>query len=150
MKPLLLLLALTTFAFAGGPAKKVINRQFEDGTGSSKTVDPEKMTAEEVFMDARGKVTHKVTYLLDEHQKEISALFYTAAGALSYKATYKRDGADRIVQEIVTDPNGKLLYTRNYNYGSRNGRSIVLSIDLYDDQNRLVPPPAKGKGKAKR
>ena len=150
MKILLTVLVMITLISPLGAAPrgiKVTNRQYPDGSGSSKLLDPEKRTAEETFVDSRGRTTHKIVYGLDERQQPASAHYYSAAGVLVYKATYKLDGADRIIQEVMMDKNGKLLYTRNYNYGTRNGRSAVLGIDLYDDQNRLVVPAKTKKRK---
>lgn len=141
----LILLALTTASAVAVPSIKVMNRQFPDGSGSSKTVNRDTRTAEEIFVDSNRKMTHKITYTLDDRLQPLTASYFNIKGVLQYTATYKLDGADRIAQEVVTDPKGKLLYTRNYHYGSKNGKSIVTGIDVYDDQNRLLPPPGKKK-----
>jgi len=148
MKRLLVLLALMVLgmsAFAAPRGTKVTNRQFPDGTGSSKIMNPDKKTAEETFMDSKGKVTHKIVYALDERLQPVSAACYSAKGILNYKSAYTLDGADRIIQEVMSNGQGKLICTKNYIYGTRNGQSQLLEIEWYDSKNNRVEMVKKKK-----
>lgn len=135
---LLAVIALTLPALAAPRGTKVTNRQFPDGTGSSKITDPDKKTAEETFVDAKGRVTHKIVYALDNRLQPISASCYSAKGILNYKSSYKLDGADRIVQEVMSNGQGKLICTKNYIYGTANGQSVLQEIEWYDSKGQRV------------
>jgi antitoxin component YwqK of YwqJK toxin-antitoxin module len=140
MKTLAALLASAVVAL-GIPPKRVTNREYPDGSGSSKETDPEKRQAIETFYSATGRVTHKVLYQLDERQQPVSAIFYDTKNRIYQKSAYKLDGEDRIIQEVIYDAKGNLLGTRNYNYGTRNGRSTVIDIDTYDANGNLIRTP---------
>ncbi len=145
MKPIIVLLALCTFAFAV-PAKKVTNREFPDGTGSSKEIDPDKHQSIEIFYDQSRKPTYKIVYKLDERLQPMSGIYYNAAGVVFQKSTYKIDGADRIIQEVVYDSKDNLVCTKNFIYGTRAGQTKVIGIDTYDSNGVLIRAP-KGSGK---
>ena len=145
MKPIIVLLALCSFTFAK-PAKKISNREFPDGTGSSKEIDPDKRQSIEVFYDQNRKPTYKILYQLDERLQPMSGIYYNAAGVIFQKSTYKLDGSDRIVQEVVYDAKGNLVCTKNYIFGTRAGRPTLIGIDTYDSNGVLIRPQ-KGSGK---
>jgi hypothetical protein len=142
MKPLIIIAALATAAFAA-PATKVTNRQFDDGSGSSKVMDPVKRQSVETVY-ANGRVAYKIVYTLDERLQPLSGVYYNAAGRVFQKSAYKLDGVDRIVQEVVYTAQGKLVCTKNYIYGTRAGKDSVVGIDTYDSNGNLIRPPAKG------
>lgn len=144
MKILLALFALTAFAFAA-PAKRITNRQFADGSGSSLVQDPSKRQSVETFYGTSGKVTHKVLRQLDERLQPLSGIYYDAQGRIYQKSSYKLDGEDRIIQEVIYDGKGNLLCTKNYNYGTRNGRAIVIDVDTYDSNGNLVLTPKQSR-----
>ena len=148
MKTLLALLSLATIALAI-PPKRVTNREYADGSGSSKETDPEKRQSIETFYSATGKVTHKILYQLDERLQPVSAIYYDPKNRIYQKSAYKLDGADRIIQEVLYDAKGNLLGTRNYNYGTRNGTTMVINIDAYDANGNLIQTP-KQSGAAKK
>jgi hypothetical protein len=145
MKFLLLFLSALSFSAWGAPALKVTNRQFEDGGGSSKQVDPEKRQAIESFITGSGKLQYRIIYALDERLQPLSGVYYNAAGRVFQKSAYKLDGADRIIQEVVYDANDKLVCTKNYVYGTRGGKeNAVVAVDTYDANGNLIAKPRKG------
>lgn len=151
MKKVLLasLLVLAAPAFAA-PASKVTNRQFEDGSGSSKQIDPEKRQAIESFISPTGKLQYRIIFTLDERLQPVSGVYYNAAGRVFQKSAYRLDGADRIIQEVVYDPNDKLVCTKNYVYGSRSGKdNTVVAVDTYDANGQLLRAP-RGQGRGRR
>lgn len=140
MKTFLAITAALSLTAFGAPALKVTNRQFEDGGGSSKTVDPEKKQAIEAFINGAGKLQYRIIYSLDERLQPISGVYYNAAGRVFQKSAYRVDGADRIIQEVVYDANDKLVCTKNYVYGNRAGRNdTVIAVDTYDPNGNLIP-----------
>lgn len=145
MKTALVFFASLTIAAWSAPALKVTNRQFEEGGGSSKTVDPEKRQAIESFITATGKLQYRIIYALDERLQPLSGVYYNAAGRVFQKSAYKLDGADRIIQEVVYDANDKLVCTKNYVYGTRGGKdSTVVAVDTYDANGNLIQPARRG------
>jgi len=146
MKSLLLILSIFSLTAWGAPALKVTNRQFEDGGGSSKQVDPEKRQAIESFITGTGKLQYRIIYSLDERLQPLSGVYYNAAGRVFQKSAYKLDGADRIIQEVVYDANDKLVCTKNYIYGTRGGKDSVVAVDTYDSNGNLMAPPRRGGG----
>ena len=147
MKTIIVLLALSTFAFAA-PAKKITNREFPDHSGSSKEIDPDKHQSIETFYDSSRKPTYKIVYKLDERLQPVSGIYYNAAGTVFQKSTYKLDGADRIIQEVVYDAKDRLVCTKNFIYGTRAGQTKVIGIDTYDSNGTLIrPQQASGKRK---
>ena len=145
MKTVALILALTSSAVFAAPALKVTNRQFEDGGGSSKQVDPEKKQAIESFISATGKLQYRIIYQLDERLQPVSGIYYNAAGRVFQKSAYRLDGADRIIQEVVYDANDKLICTKNFVYGNRGGKdSTVIAVDTYDPNGNLIVKPKVG------
>src|SRR6266446_6276630 len=144
MKTVFALFALGAFAVAA-PAKRVTNRYYPDGSGSSKEQDPDTRQSVETFFGPGGKITHKVLYQLDERLQPMSALFYDPKGKIYQKSTYKLDGADRIIQEVIYDAKGNLLGTKNYNYGTRDGRSVVIDVDTYDSNGNLIQSPKQSR-----
>jgi hypothetical protein len=150
MKNLLLILTALCVPAFGAPALKVTNRQFEDGTGSSKQVDPEKKQAIESFITGTGKLQYRIIYSLDDRLQPVSGVYYNAAGRVFQKSAYRLDGADRIIQEVIYDANDKLVCTKNYVYGTRGGKdNTIVAVDVYDANGNLQAPPRKG-GPAKR
>src|SRR5687767_13927506 len=103
MKTTLLILATLNLAVFGPPALKVTNRQYEDGSGSSKQLDPEKKQAIESFITGAGRLQYRIIYQLDERLQPLSGIYYNAAGRVFQKSAYKLDGSDRIIQEVVYD-----------------------------------------------
>ena len=142
MKPLMLLLSLTMLAVAA-PSKRVTNREYPDGSGSSKETDPDKHQAVETFYDPSGKITHKILYQLDERLQPQSAFYYDPKGRIYQKSAYKLDGADRVIQEVIYNAKDVLLCTKNYNYGTRNGSTLVIDVDVYDAKGNLIQSPKK-------
>jgi hypothetical protein len=140
-----LALAVLTAPVFGAPAYKVTNRQFEDGGGSSKVVDPDKKQAIESFITGSGKLQYRIIYALDDRLQPVSGVYYNAAGRVFQKSAYKLDGADRIIQEVVYDANDKLVCTKNYVYGNRGGRdNTVIAVDTYDANGSLMASPKRG------
>jgi hypothetical protein len=153
MKIVLFLIAAASVSVAAtaAPALKVTNRQFEDGSGSSKQVDPEKKQAIESFITGTGKLQYRIIYALDERLQPLSGVYYNAAGRVFQKSAYKLDGADRIIQEVVYDANDKLVCTKNYVYGIRGGKdNTVVAVDTYDSNGNLMAVPKKGTPAKKR
>jgi len=140
MKTLLALLALSTVALAAPPIR-ITNREFPDGSGSSKETDPSKRESTETFYDARRVMTSKAVYKLDERLQPVSAIFYNAKGVIYQKSAFKVDGEDRVIQEVIYDAKGNLLGTKNFNYGTRNGKSTVVTVDWYDSNGNLIRTP---------
>jgi len=142
MKTLILILSLASTALAL-PAKKITNREFPDGTWSSKESDPEKRRAIERFYVSGAKTPYQtVLYQLDERMQPVSGIYYNAKNQVFQKCTYKLDGADRIIQEIVYDARGNLTGTNNFIFGTRGGQSTLIGVDRYDANGNLNP---KGK-----
>ena len=149
MKTLAIFIALTAFASALPPIR-ITNREYPDGSGSSREMDPSKRESTETFYDSRRRVTRKVVYKLDERLQPVSALLYNANGVLYQKSTYKLDGDDRIIQEVFYDAKDRLLGTKNYNYGTRNGSAIVVNVDSYDANGNLLQTPRLSKSGKKK
>ena len=141
---LVLLLALTLPVLAEPPIR-ITNREFPDGSGSSREMDPSKRQSTETFYDSGRRVTHKIVYKLDERLQPVSAILYNAKGIIYQKSTYKTDGEDRIIQEVIYDAKDKLLGTKNYNYSTRNGSAIVINVDTYDANGNLIQTPRLSK-----
>jgi len=144
MKAVIILLALGAFASAE-PAIRVTNRQFPDGSGSSTEKDSSKRQSVETFFAPGGKTTHKVLYQLDERMQPLSGIFYDAKGKIYQKSSFRLDVNDRIVQEVIYDAKGNLICTRNYSYGSRNGKAIVVDVDTYDSEGNLIQTPKQSR-----
>lgn len=144
MKTLLILLMLSAFASAIPPIR-ITNREFPDGSGSSRETDPSKRHSSETFYDSTRRMTHKVIYKLDERLQPMSGIFYNAKGVIYQKSAYKLDGEDRIIQEVIYDAKGNLLGTKNYNYSMRNGSAIVINVDTYDANGNLIQTPRYSK-----
>ena len=142
MKTLIALFSLT--ALAAAPMKRVTNREYPDGSGSSKETDPEKRQAVETFFGPTRKVTHKVIYQLDERLQPLSAIFYDPKNIVYQKSTFKLDGEDRIIQEVNYDAKDRLIGTRNFTYGTRNGSATVINVDSYDSNGNLIQSPRQG------
>ena len=142
--PLLLFLALTALASAV-PPMRITNREYPDGSGSSREMDPSKRESTEVFYDSSRRVTRKAVYKLDDRLQPVSAILYNAKGVIYQKSTYKLDGEDRIIQEVIYDAKDTLLGTKNYNYGTRNGSAIVINVDTYDANGNLIQTPRLSK-----
>lgn len=150
MKNFLLILTALCVPALGAPALKVTNRQFEDGSGSSKQVDPEKKQAIESFITGTGKLQYRIIYSLDDRLQPVSGVYYNAAGRVFQKSAYRLDGADRIIQEVIYDANDKLVCTKNYVYGTRGGKdNTIVAVDVYDANGNLQAQPRKG-GPARR
>jgi antitoxin component YwqK of YwqJK toxin-antitoxin module len=148
MKPLLILLALSAIASAVPPIR-VTNREFPDRSGSSRLTDPSKRESTETFYDSSRRMTHKIVYQLDERLQAVSGIFYNAKGVIYQKSAYKLDGEDRVIQEVIYDAKGNLLGTKNYNYGTRNGKAIVVNVDTYDANGNLIQTPRLSKSARK-
>lgn len=146
MKTTLLLLATLNLAAFGAPALKVTNRQYEDGSGSSKEVDPEKKQAIESFITGTGRLQYRIIYQLDDRLQPISGVYYNAAGRVFQKSAYKLDGSDRIIQEVVYDGSDRLVCTKNYIYGTRGGKDKVVGVDTYDPNGKLIPTIRQSSG----
>ena len=146
MKWSLLILATLNLAAFAAPALKVTNRQYEDGSGSSKELDPEKKQAIESFISGSGKLQYRIIYQLDDRLQPLSGVYYNAAGRVFQKSAYKLDGADRIIQEVVYDGNDKLVCTKNYVYGTRGGKDKVVAVDTYDPNGKLIPTVKSASG----
>ncbi len=141
MKTIALVLATLSMPLFSAPALKITNRQFEDGGGSSKQVDPEKKQSIESFINATGKLQYRIIYQLDDRLQPVSGVYYNAAGRVFQKSAYRLDGADRIIQEVIYDANDKLVCTKNYVYGSRGGKdNTVVAVDIYDANGNLQTP----------
>lgn len=137
--------SLVALGAPGQPASKVTNRQFPDGSGSSKQLDAEKRQSIESFIGPTGKLQYRIIYQLDERLQPLSGVYYNAAGRVFQKSAYKLDGADRIIQEVVYDANDKLVCTKNYVYGNRRGKdNTVIAVDTYDPNGNLIVPAKKG------
>jgi hypothetical protein len=149
MKTLLALLALSIVAL-GLPPVRITNREYPDGSGSSKETDPSKRQSVETFYDSRRKMTHKIVQKLDDRLQPLSAIFYNAKGVIFQKSAYKLDGEDRIIQEVFYDSQDRLLGTKNYNYGTRNGKAVVVTVDSYDSNGNLIRPPSSTSSSKKR
>lgn len=143
MKPVLLLLALAATA-AAIPPIRITNREYPDRSGSSRETDPSKRHSVETFYDSTRRMTHKVIYKLDDRLQPQSAIFYNAKGVIYQKSTYRLDGEDRIIQEVIYNAKDVLICTKNYTYGSRRGKDIVVNVDTYDSNGNLVQAPQRG------
>ena len=144
MKKLLIFLALSAVAIAIPPIR-ITNREYPDGSRSSREIDPIKHLSTESFYDPSLRLTHKVVCKLDERLAAVSAILYNAKGLIYQKSTYKLDGEDRIIQEVIYDPKGNLLGTKNYTYGTRNGGAIIVNVDTYDSNGNLIQTPRPSK-----
>lgn len=134
MKPILALLALATFASLalGAPAKRVTHTEHEDGTGSSKEIDPEKRESTETFFNSQRKPMYKIVYKLDDRLQPQSGVYYNNAGKIFQKSTYTLDGADRMIQEVVYDGRDALVCTKNYIWGTRFGKPALVKVEVYN------------------
>jgi hypothetical protein len=148
MKTLVIFLVLSAFASALPPIR-VTNREYPDGSGSSREMDPSKSKSVETFYDSSRRMTHKVIYKLDERQQPLSAIFYNAKGIVYQKSTFRLDGEDRIIQEVIYDAKDNLIGTKNYSYGTRNGRAIVVNVDTYDSNGNLIQTPRRSSSSKK-
>ncbi len=149
-KVILLLLALSAAAFAE-PTIRVINREYPDGSGSSRQIDPSKRESTETFYDSSRRMTHRIVYKLDERLAPVSAILYNAKGLIYQKSAYKTDGEDRVIQEVIYGPKDNLLGTKNYIYSMRSNGSIGVSVDTYDANGNLIQTPRLStSGKKKR
>lgn len=144
MKALIVSIFLTAGACAIPPIR-ITNREFPDGSGSSRETDPSKNQSTETFYDSSRRMTHKAVYKLDERQQPVSAIYYNAKGVIYQKSAYKLDGEDRIIQEVIYDAKDRLLGTKNYNYSTRNGKAIVVNVDTYDANGNLIQTPRTSK-----
>lgn len=139
MKTILTLFIVASTAFAV-PAIKVSNREFPDGTWSSKEINPEKRRSIERFYTSGSKVAYQtILYQLDDRMQPMSGIYYNAKNQVFQKCTYKLDGADRIIQEVVYDAKGNLTGTNNFIYGTRAGQSTLINVDRYDANGNLIP-----------
>lgn len=144
MKPLIIFLALSAAAIAE-PAIRVINREFPDGSGSSRNIDSSKRESTETFYDSSRRMTHKIVYKLDDRLAPVSAIMYNAKGVIYQKSAYKTDTDDRIIQEVIYGPKDNLLGTKNFIYSSRGKDSIAVSVDVYDANGNLIQTPRLSK-----
>ncbi len=144
MRTLLLFFVLAGLAWAV-PPMRITNREFPDGSGSSREVDPTKRQSTESFYDSTRRLTHKIVQKLDERLAPVSAITYNAKGLVTQKSTYKLDGEDRIIQEVIYDAKDNLLGTKNFHYGTRNGGSVVIEVDTYDSNGNLIQAPRYSK-----
>ena len=150
-------LALGSTSFAQA-AKKLSNRQFPDGTGSSKEVDPSTGESIETFYDVSGRVTYKIRYKLDARLQPVSGIYYNSAGRVFQKSAYKLDPEDRIIQEVVYDSRDRLVCTKNFEYGMRTqmvqGKqtrtAYVEKVYIYDANGRLKNVEQAGRKAAKK
>lgn len=148
-------LILPSFAQAG---KKVTNRQFPDGTGSSKSLDSEKRESIETVYDTAGRMVYRIRYKLDHRMQLVSGIYYNKLGKIFQKSAYRLDPQDRIIQEVVYDSKDRLVCTKNYEYGVRTqwvqGRptqsTFVERVSVYDSQGRLKTTTQTGKKGSKR
>lgn len=139
MKTILTLFIVASTAFAV-PAIKVSNREFPDGTWSSKEINPEKRRSIERFYTSGSKVAYQtILYQLDDRMQPMSGIYYNAKNQVFQKCTYKLDGADHIIQEVVYDAKGNLTGTNNFIYGTRAGQSTLINVDRYDANGNLIP-----------
>jgi hypothetical protein len=148
MKTLLIFLALTVMASAL-PQIRITNREYPDGSGSSREIDPAKRQSTESFYDSSRRLTHRIVQKLDERLAPLSAIMYNAKGVIYQKSTYKLDGEDRVIQEVIYDAKDNLLGTKNYHYSTRNGSAIVVSVDTYDANGNLIQAPRYSKSAKK-
>ncbi len=140
MKPLLILaasLCLGSLAFAA-PAKRVTNTEHDDGSGSSKEIDPEKKQSIESFFDSNRKPRYKIVYTLDNRLQPVSAIYYNNAGKIFQKSRYTLDGADHMIQEVVYDAKDTLVCTKNYIWGTRFRQATLLEVKMYDRNGNLM------------
>jgi hypothetical protein len=134
---LLSTLMLTTAAFAV-PAVRVTNTEYDDGSGSSKELDPEKRQSIETFFDASRRPMYRILYQLDDRLKPVAGIYYNNKNRVFQKSSYTLDGADRIIQEVVFDPKDTLVCTKNFYYGTRGGQSALLKVVTYDRNGTMV------------
>ena len=139
----LIILTLTAAAIAE-PAIRIINREFPDGSGSSRFIDSSKRESTETFFDSSLRMTHKVIYKLDDRLAPVSAIMYNSKGVIYQKSAYKTDGEDRVIQEVIYGPKDNLLGTKNYIYTVRGG-GIAVSVDSYDANGNLIQTPRLSK-----
>ena len=148
MKTLIIFLALSAAAIAT-PPMRITNREYPDGSGSSRETDPSKRQSTETFYDSGRRMTHKAVYKLDERLAPVSGIFYNAKGVIYQKSTYKLDGEDRVIQEVIYDAKDNLLGTKNYSYGTREGKAIVVNVDTYDANGNLIQTPRRSSSSKK-
>ncbi len=141
---LALLLALSSTVLAE-PAIRIINREFPDGSRSSRYIDSSKRESTETFLDSSLRLTHKVVYKLDDRLAPVSAIMYNSKGVIYQKSAYKTDGEDRVIQEVIYGPKDNLLGTKNYIYSQRGGGGIAVSVDTYDANGNLIQTPRLSK-----
>jgi hypothetical protein len=137
LRSFLSILVLSSVAFAA-PAKRVTNTEHDDGSGSSKEVDPDKKQTIESFFDSRRKPTYKIVYKLDDRLQPISGIYYNNSGKIFQKSSYTLDGADRMIQEVVYDAKDSLVCTKNYIWGTRFGQSALVEVQVYDRNGNLT------------
>ncbi len=135
------ILAVTALA---APAVRVTNTEHNDGSGSSKEVDPEKRQAIETFFDTGRKPTYKIVYQLDDRLQPVSGIYYNKAGKIFQKSTYTLDGADHMIQEIVYDSKDALVCTKNYIWGTRFGQPSLIEVQVYDRNGNLTKNQKRG------
>jgi len=138
-----LCLALAGSADAA-PAVRVTNTEHNDGSGSSKAIDPEKRESVETFFDAGRKPTYKIVYKLDDRLQPVSGIYYNNAGRIFQKSTYTLDGADHMIQEIVYDGKDALVCTKNYVWGTRYGQPTLIEVQVYDRNGNLTKSQKRG------
>ena len=140
MKTALALLCLSTLALTAHAerAVRVTNTEHNDGSWSSKEVDPEKKQTTEMFYTAARKLNYKIIYQLDDRLQPVSGLYYNKLGKVFQKSTYTLDGADHMIQEIVYDARDSLVCTKNYIWGTRYGQAALLEVQVYDRMGRLT------------
>jgi hypothetical protein len=139
----LLSIILAASAWAA-PAIRVTNTEHNDGTGSSKEIDPEKRQAIETFFDGSRKPTYKIVYKLDDRLQPISGIYYNNAGRIFQKSSYTLDGADHMIQEIVYDAKDALVCTKNYIWGTRYGQPTLVEVRVYDRNGNLTKSQKRG------
>ncbi len=144
MKTLIIFLTLTAVAIAIPPIR-ITNREYPDGSRSSREIDPVKHQSTESFFDSSLRLTHKVVCKLDDRLAPVSAIMYNPKGVIYQKSAYKTDGEDRVIQEVIYGPKDNLIGTKNYIYSLRAGGSIAVSVDTYDANGNLIQTPRLSK-----
>jgi hypothetical protein len=130
-------LILVGSAFAA-PAIRVTNTEHNDGSGSSKEIDPEKRQSIETFFDGSRKPAYKIVYQLDDRLQPVSGIYYNNAGRIFQKSTYTLDALDHMIQEIIYDAKDSLVCTKNYIWGTRYGQPSLIEVQVYDRNGRLT------------
>ncbi len=142
--PALLSACLLSATALAVPAVRVTNTEHNDGSGSSKEVDPEKRQSVESFFDAGHKPVYKIVYQLDDRLQPVSGIYYNNAGKIFQKSTYTLDNADHMIQEIVYDAKDSLVCTKNYIWGTRYGQPKLLEVQVYDRNGNLSNSQKRG------